>query len=132
MSVLKISVIVVMFLLSVLFIPGFFAIGDKARGLKIHKEMPPHASLNIVNVKGMITGVVGVLFILAAVGLILNNSYLVLFGVGASILFVLFYFYEIVLWGRSYPVVIGGFLMFGLPVFLLGLYCLSVFRSSMN
>lgn len=115
---------------SLLFIASIFSFGNREKGLQIHKEMPEYATLEIINLKNMVTFLTGLLFLCAAIGFIFNLSILNWAGVGGSLLFVLFYIYELILWGKVHLPVWGGFLMFGTLSILIGIYSLYHLKVS--
>jgi hypothetical protein len=127
-NLLKIIMIILLVAHAFLFISCVFAIGDKEKGLKIHKEIPNTASLKIINIKGILTFITGIMYVLAAVGFILNIKNLIFLGSLGAAIFVLFYIYELLLWSKSYPMVWGGFLMFGSVSLFIGIYCFNYFR----
>ncbi len=131
MNIFRIAMVVLTFACSLLFIPSIFSFGNREKGLKIHKEMPDSAELKLINIKNIITFITGLLFLGSAVGLFLRLELLVWGGVFGALVFVLFYIYELILWGRVHPPVWGGFLMFGTISMLIGLYSLYFLRISL-
>jgi hypothetical protein len=130
MTIVKIIVIVLSVLCSLLFIACLPAIGNKEKGLKIHKEMPHYADAMLVDIKGIITFITGLAYLAVAAGLIFNIKILLWIGFSGSVLFVLFYFIEIALWVVKYPLVLGGFLMFGTLSILIGGFSIySIYNS---
>ncbi|MBI9097708.1 MAG: hypothetical protein JEY91_04485 [Spirochaetaceae bacterium] len=130
MNIIRIIAVILTLGCSLLFITSIFSYGDREKGLRIHKEMPGSADLKIINIKNIVTFLTGLLFLCAAGGFILQWDFLNWAGIIGSAIFVLFYIYELILWGRNHPPVWGGFLMFGTLSILIGLYSLYHLRIS--
>jgi hypothetical protein len=120
--ILKIAAEVLTGILALMYTTNIVALNNRTRALKIHGEIPESAGLFMLNCKVVITFLTGIGFVCAFVGFFFTNPLLSYLAASGALAFFLFYIVEVVLWGRSYPKVWGGFLTFGLVTLLLGLY----------
>ena len=126
MKIFQIVMQVLILVVSLSFIPSIFLFGNKEKSLKIHREIPFDANANIINIKDLITFVSGIFYLAAFIGLIINNKLLIILGILGTIIFVLFYIYELFLWGKSRRNIWFGFLIVGGISIIIGLYLITL------
>ena len=127
MEIIRILFLILTFAIAALFIAAIPAIGNRDKGVRIHKEIPPDAGKTIVDIKGIITVVTGIAYVFAAVGIITGIRPFLLTGIIGSALFAGFYLIELILWTSRHPSVWIGFATFGVHSIITGLYCLKLY-----
>jgi len=114
----------------VLFVIGTYVLGDTAAAIEMHEDLAPDASPLLVNTKVIIAFVVGLLYLLAAFGVLTRRHRLALAGVIAFALFDGFYVVELVLWAGTNPGAWIGFCIFGSISALIGAYSWWIWKKA--
>lgn len=112
-----------------MFISGTYVLGDRKAAIEMHEDLAPSASDLMVNAKVVISFVVGILYLIAAYGIIRKKYNLALAGVIGFAIFDGFYVIELVLWAKTNPGTWMGFCIFGSLALLFGAYSLWVWRK---
>lgn len=129
MEIIRILFLILTFAISALFIAAIHAIGNRDKGVRIHRDIPPDAGKAIVDFKGIITIVTGIAYVFAAAGIITGIRPFLLTGMIGSALFAGFYLIELILWTSRHPSVWIGFATFGVHSIITGAYCLKLFQG---
>jgi len=118
----RVIILSVMVLNGLLFISNIYVLGDRAAALQMHTDLAASASELLVNTKVIVCFIAGILYLVAAGGIIWRRSRLALAGVIGFALFDGFYLVELMLWGGVHPQVWMGFGLFGSLGLLIGVF----------
>lgn len=115
-------IIALLLLQGLLFICNIYVLGDVEAAIAMHEDLAPTADPFIVNGKVIVCFITGILYLLAAYGIIRKNHHLLFTGILGIILFLGYYIIELFLWGASYPRVWLDFSIFGGLSLIMGVY----------
>jgi hypothetical protein len=116
----KFALLAIMILNGIFFTVNIYVLGDRTAAIAMHLDLAPTAGTLMVNAKVLVTFIAGILYLLAAFGLVRKRPGFLLSGVVACILFNGLYAVEIVKWGSFHPWVWKGFFTAGGLSFLIG------------
>jgi len=128
-KILRIIIPVLMIANGLMFLSGSYVLGDREAAIEMHEDIAPTASDLMVNAKVVISFVVGILYLIAAYGIIRKKYGLSLAGVIGFAIFDGFYVIELVMWGKTNPYTWIGFSIFGSLALLFGACSLWIFRK---
>lgn len=123
------SLLLMMVFLGILFIANIVVLGNYDAAIKMHWDLSPAAGDLLVTGKVLVCFITGVLYLVAAAGIIRHRFALVRAGLAGSALFFGYYLVELVSWGSSYPPVWIGFFSFGFLTLVIGIYSAWKWRS---
>jgi hypothetical protein len=112
-----------MVLNGLLFISNIYVLGDREAALQMHSDLAASASGLLVNTKVMVCFIAGILYLVAAGGIVWRKFGLALAGVIGFVIFDGFYLVELLLWGATHPPVWLGVGLFGSLGLLIGVFC---------
>lgn len=127
---IKVIFSVLLLLNGLFFVSNIYVIGDRKAAIEMHNDLFPNASAFVANAKVIVCFVTGILYLLAAYGLLRNKSNFVISGIMGAIVFIGFYIIELILWGRSHPRVWIDFSIFGGLSLIYGIYSLITLKRS--
>ncbi len=114
--------LVVMILNGLLFASNIYALGNREAALQIHSDLAASASTLMVNTKVILCFIVGILYLVAAGGIVRKRYGLAWAGIIGFALFDGFYLVELMLWAGTHPPVWLGFGIFGSLGLLIGAF----------
>ena len=129
-KIVKIILLVIMILNGVFFAVNITVLGDREAAIAMHRDLAPTASALMADAKVLVTFGAGVLYLLAAFGIILKRRGWTLSGIVACIIFNGLYAVELMKWGGFHPWVWVGFFLAGGLSFLIGTYSYFNLRRS--
>jgi len=128
-KIIKIIILILLVLNGVLFISNIYVLGDSEAAIKMHEDLAPSATALIANTKVIVSFVSGILYIVTAIGIIRKRYSLALWGIIAFVLFDGLYVIELIMWGKTHPMVWFGFSIFGGLSFLFAAYSWWCWRT---
>ena len=109
-----------MILNGLFFISNIYVLGDTQAAIAMHDDLPRSASALLANAKVIDCFVVGILYLVAAFGIIRQKYNLALAGAVACALFIGLYIYQLIVWPNVNAWI--GFAIFGGLSLLFGAY----------
>ncbi len=118
----KTIILVVMLLNGLLFVSNIYVLGDREAAIEMHDDLPPTAGALMVNAKVVLCFVVGILYLVSAVGIFRGKYNLALGGLVGFALFDGFYILQLIMWARIHPRIWFDFSIFGGVSLVLGIF----------
>ena len=125
----RISLIILLILNGLFFITNIYVLGNTQAAIDMHEDLAPSAGPFMANFKVINCFITGLLYVVAAYGLIRKRKQFILAGVYGAIFFFAFYIVELILWGTSHPTVWIGFSIFGTLSLVLGYFSFKYWHN---
>lgn len=122
--------VILMIFLGILFITNIIVFGDTSAAIRMHWDLSPSAGDLIVEGKVLVCFITGLLYLIAAAGILRQRYLLASAGVVGAILFLGYYLIELLSWGGTYSPVWTGFFTFGGVNLIVGIYSAMILRST--
>lgn len=115
-------ILILMILSGLLFISNIYVLGNREAAIAMHDDLPRSASALLANTKVLDCFVVGILHLIAAVGIIRKKYAWALAGVIAFVLFDGLYIFQLIMWASIHPRMWVDFSIFGGLSLVIGIY----------
>jgi hypothetical protein len=115
-------ILILMILNGLFFVSNIYVLGNTEAAIEMHDDLPRSASALLANAKVIDCFIVGILYLVAAYGIIREKYSLALAGVVGCVLFVGLYVFQLIMWAGEHPRMWLDFAIFGGLSLLLGVY----------
>ncbi len=119
---MRILILLVIISNGLLFTSNIYVLGDHKAAIAMHNDLAPDTGAFFANVKVITCFVVGILYLITAVGIIRKKKRLSLAGVLGSSWFVGLYIFQLIIWSRVHPRIWTDFIIFGSLSIIIGIY----------
>lgn len=121
-KIAKWFLVVFMILNGLLFISNIYVLGNTEAAIKMHDDLAPTAGALMANLKVLDCFIVGILYIIAAAGIITKRYKLSAAGVAGFVLFDGLYIIQIIMWASIHPRIWFDFSIFGGVSLIFGIF----------
>lgn len=118
----KILMLILMIFGGIMFITNIYVLGNRDAAVAMHDDLPRSASALLANAKVIKCFVVGILYLIAAVGIIRKRYAWAVAGMIGAGIFIGFYIIQLALWANIHPRMWTDFTIFGGASLLIGIY----------